>query len=252
MSKKKKILFIDVETSPIIAYVWNRYNTNVVKVKRESELLTIAWKWLGDKKAQHKARPNFKPGTERPLVKTLRTLLDQADVVIGHNSRKFDVRRARADIAKFGLKPPSPFQQFDTCATAKSHFGFGSNKLDDLLQHLGAPFRKIKTGGIDLWDACMQHDKKAFAAMGRYNERDVEGAEWLFKRIRPYVNNHPAFYERAGQCPKCGGTSLENKGKYVKGAKKLTRLRCRTCSGFCYFDKQSQKISLAKRGGKPL
>ena len=58
--KKAKILIYDLETSPNQGYTWGKYEQNVIQFTKEWELLSFAYKWLGEKKVKCLARPNFK------------------------------------------------------------------------------------------------------------------------------------------------------------------------------------------------
>ena len=71
------------------------------------------------------------------IVKDLWILLDEADVVIAHNGKKFDVPKCNARFIVAGLAPPSFYKQIDTLDIAKKQFGFSSNKLDALAGYFG-------------------------------------------------------------------------------------------------------------------
>ena len=71
------------------------------------------------------------------LVKDLRNLFDEADVLIAHNGDRFDVRKAQARMVAYSMKPPSRYQTIDTLKAARKYFKFESNRLNDLGQYLG-------------------------------------------------------------------------------------------------------------------
>jgi len=52
MTKKTKILFYDLETSPNIGYTWEKYDQNVISFIKEREILTCAYKFKGDKEVK--------------------------------------------------------------------------------------------------------------------------------------------------------------------------------------------------------
>jgi hypothetical protein len=235
-----KVLFYDLETSPMAGFFWNRFQTDVIKVTRESELLTAAWKWLGERRVTSVRRPSFKPGSEKAAVIALWNALDEADVVIGHNNNHFDNKKARTFFLQFGLPPPSPFKSVDTCALARRQFAFSSNKLDELARFLGLG-KKVKTGGFKLWEDYMNNKAPAAKKMERYNRHDVVLSELVYKKLRAWMPNHPAFYEGPGQCPRCGSGRVLSKGLYRKGAKEYTKYRCQKCQGFCYAPKSGKK-----------
>jgi len=63
------------------------------------------------------------------VVRVLRDLIDEADVVVAHNANGFDNKIAMARILSHGLTPPSPFVSVDTLITARRVFKFGANSL---------------------------------------------------------------------------------------------------------------------------
>ena len=63
-------------------------------------------------------------------------LLHNCDIIVGHNLRRFDVKKLNARFAQFGYKPPSPYKIIDTLEICKNKFAFPSNKLNDVCQSL--------------------------------------------------------------------------------------------------------------------
>ena len=48
--QKAKVLLIDIETVPHKVYTWGKYDQNVIAFIEYSSLLSVAWKWHGEKK----------------------------------------------------------------------------------------------------------------------------------------------------------------------------------------------------------
>ena len=86
------------------------------------------------------------------LVLKLWCLLDNADIVIGHNLRRFDNKKANSYFLKYGLKPPSPYRTIDTLLIAKAKFALPFNNLDYIAEYVNVG-RKIPTD-IQLWIDC--------------------------------------------------------------------------------------------------
>jgi len=241
MSKENeaKILLLDIETSPILGYTWGKYEQNVLDIVQDWQILSFSAKWLGDKKIVTKAIPDYKSAnnpTDYYLAHDLARLLEEADVVVGHNCDEFDIKKINARLTYWKIKPPSSYKTIDTKKVAKSSFGFTSNSLTDLGQYLGLG-KKVETGGFGLWKGCMAGDKKAWKKMKEYNEQDVILLEKIYLHFRPWIKNHPTLglYSKDGRetCPKCGGKKLEKNGLRITRTRKYQRYRCQNCGGNC-------------------
>ncbi len=172
MNKGPKILLFDIETSPSLGYVWTLFETNVIKVKQPWSLLCFSYKWLGDKTTKVVSLPQFStykknPRNDYEVTKKLHELFELADVIIGHNGDKFDIRKVNAKLIEHGFLPPSPYKTIDTLKIARKYFKFDSNRLNDLGELLGLG-RKVETGGFTLWEKCINGDLKAWNKMEKY------------------------------------------------------------------------------------
>jgi len=230
-SKKARILLYDLESTPNLGYVWGKFEQNVLSYKSESELLSVAWKWLGESKVHVKTRADFKDKTDLSVVKVVHELLDEADLVIAHNGFAFDNKKAFARFVFHKLKPPSPFRTVDTLKIARKAFKFNSNSLNDLCEHLGIG-SKVKTGGFELWLACMAGSKAAFKKMGTYNKHDVTLLEKIYLRFRPWIDNHPnlaLINDRPNGCPNCGHEHVQSKGFVYTNKVQYRKFQCMGC-----------------------
>lgn len=234
-----KVLLYDLETSPIVGYTWTTWETNVIKVIRDRQIISFAWKWLGEKKTRVLALPDFpaykKDKTDnRALIVALHKLFAEADITVGHNVKKFDDRRSMTDFIKHKLPPPPPHKQVDTLEFARSKFDFTSNKLDDLGQMLGLG-RKVKHPGFEMWEGCLSGDRKSWALMKKYNAGDVDLLERVYLRLRPYMMRHPDMnaLDGASACPVCKSKNLRARGWSISTHGKRPRFSCRDCGKWC-------------------
>ena len=160
------------------------------------------------------------------------TLLDEADIVIGHNSIKFDIPKINSRFILNGLNPPSSYTQIDTLHVSSKTFGFSSNKLDALAKYFNIP-TKYSTD-FTLWVDCLNGDEAALNRMELYNRHDVEILEEVYFKLRPWIKNHPNtslyFEDDKMRCTSCGSTNVhELDGKYYYtsvGAYKIYRCEC--------------------------
>jgi len=236
-----KILFLDIENSPNLGYIWGKYEQDVISFKQEWYMLSFAYKWLGDRRVKSVGLPDFKlykkeKTNDRELVGALWKLLDEAEIVIMHNGDAFDVRKSNARFLFHGFTPPAPYRTVDTLKWARKYFFLNSNKLDDIVKYLGLG-EKVKTGGFDLWLGCMSGDKKAWKQMLKYNAKDVDLLESVYNKLRSWSDNHPNVNivdEKKNACPICGSTKIQKSGFRMTRVGKYQRFLCNSCGGWSH------------------
>lgn len=230
------ILLLDIETAPSLGYVWGKWEQDVIDFKKSWYVLSFAVKWLGDKKTQTFALPDypkFKTNKEddADLMRELWGFLDKADIVVAHNGDKFDLLKANARFIAHGMTPPSPYFSVDTLKLARTYFKFDSNRLNDLAKYLGVG-AKLPTTGANLWFGCMQGDEKSWKRMRRYNAHDVDLLEQVYLKLRPWAKRHPNmsyFNRRELNCPVCESPDTKRSGwRYLRCSKKQRRT-CLEC-----------------------
>ena len=231
-----RILFYDVETSPILGYTWGKYEQDVIEFERDFNIMSFAWKWADEKVVHVLALPDFKTYQkdkfdDKELVKELWKLMNEADIIIGHNSDSFDNKKVNSRFVVHDLLPPAPYKTVDTLKVARKYFKFSSNKLDDLGNTLGLG-RKIAHTGFKLWKDCMNGDLSAWRLMKRYNKQDVVLLEKVYEELKPWITNHPNVGVLAGRpesCPVCAGTTLQARGFAISKPGKRQRWQCTKC-----------------------
>ena len=234
-----RIAYIDIETTPILSFVWELWKTDVIEVVEDSYLLSFAVKW-NDGLIKIYALPDYplykkNKKNDKELVKDLWKVFDEADIIVAHNADRFDVPRAKTAFRVHGLPPPAPFKTIDTLKIARREFGFASNRLDDLARRCGIG-RKLPHQGKHTWLGCMRGDLKAWAVMKRYNKHDIFLLEGIYKYFRPWTSNHPninLYNHDLTACPKCGSKNLIRKGYSFTAASKRQRYKCLSCKGWC-------------------
>lgn len=224
-----KILVIDIETRPNLAYVWNVWNTNVGthQIIDEKDVISFAAKWIGRHKPVFYSVHHH---SKSEMVQAAWDLLDEADAVISYNGKKFDVKHLNLEFLRAGLTPPAPFRQIDLLQTVRQQFKFTHNKLDHVADKLGLG-RKIEHEGFDLWVKCMQGDDAAWNRMKKYNIHDVVLTEKLYNEILPWINNHPSYAAVFGdlRCPNCGSIQATRNGIQYTKTGQYQRYTCCAC-----------------------
>jgi DNA polymerase elongation subunit (family B) len=188
--REPKILLFDIETAPIKANVWALYDQNigVNQIDKDWHVLSWAAKWLGQKRIHYADQSRARNvANDRKTLQGIWKLLNQADIVITQNGKKFDSRKLNARFVIHGMKPPAPYKHIDTKELAKRYFAFPSFSLEYMAAALKLKLRKMKSKrfvGFDLWRECLAGNRAAWAEMRRYNCMDVEVLEQLYLAIR--------------------------------------------------------------------
>ena len=226
-----KILLIDLETSPNVAHVWGLWNQNVglTQLLDSSYTMCFTAKWL------HKEEIIFFSvyhDGEKKMLQKLWDLLDRADAVVHFNGKKFDIPTCNKEFLLKNIHPPSAYHQIDLLKVAKDRFRFPSNKLDYISQALGIG-QKVKHIGHELWIRCMAGDDEAWKNMKEYNIHDVVLLEKVYKRMLPWIKNHPnhGLYtdEDRPVCPNCGSHAVNKKGTETTLTLTYVRYKCTSC-----------------------
>ena len=132
---KVRTLLIDIETSPITGYTWSTFDASVLKILEPSKVLSVAWKWLDEDETFCKTIADFKgykKGVvdDKKLIQLAWELLNEADIVIAHHGKKFDLPKLAARFIYYGLAAPASYQVVDTKQVASTKFKFDSNRLN--------------------------------------------------------------------------------------------------------------------------
>lgn len=224
-----KILSIDVETKPSIAYVWGAYDINISpeQVIEPGGIMCFAAKWVGQK---HMFFASEWTHTREEMFSLLYSLLAEADAVITYNGDRFDLPKIRGEFVLLGMVPPPPVTSIDVLKVVKK-FGFMINKLAFIGPLLGVG-AKLQHQGFGLWRSVLEGDIKALKRMERYNKQDVIVLENLYKRVQPYIVDHPHLGDEKGLCGSCGSDHLHHRGYRRTKYFKTERLQCQECGSW--------------------
>lgn len=231
-----KVLVMDIETAPILAYVWGIWDQTVGLNQIQSDWHLLSWsaKWLGEDKVMYADQRNAKKiEDDKDLLKGIWKLLDEADIVVGQNSKAFDIKKLNARFIMNGMQPPSSYRQIDTKLLAKKHFSFTSNKLEYMASKLckTKKSKHKKFEGFELWRQCIAGNKAAWKEMEAYNKLDVLSTEELFYKLEPWSTEiNFSVYDADGemQCA-CGDPDFIKNGFYYTNSSRFQKYRCRTC-----------------------
>lgn len=248
----QRILFIDVETRPALAWVWSQRADYIPldMVEQPSRMVCFAAKFLDDKRTQFYSE--WDDGSEA-MVANLWRLLDEADTVVSYNGKRFDEEWFRTEVKLHGLTPWSPFHSVDLYQQTRK-FRLFSHKLQHVSTFLLKLEGKVQTGGFGLWRQVIDDmqaelgiirkfdDKqvaKARKLMTTYNKQDVDLMPEMWVSLLPWMklpNQNLFVTTEDGRpvCPKCGVEgSLEKRGFEHTRQSTFQRFLCKVEKGGC-------------------
>lgn len=225
-----KILLLDIETAPNLAYVWKLWDANVSLDALIDSHYILCWsaKWLGDKEIHFASKEKQ---STKEMMRALWILLNEADAVIHYNGKKFDIPHINREFILQEFTPPSPYRQIDLLETVKRQFRFPSNKLDHVAEALGVG-NKVSHEGFKLWVGCIEKDPVAWSKMQEYNIQDVLLLEKVYFKLRAWIKGHINYSLAATNelvCPHCGSNHVVKRGFTQTLASTFQRYRCSDC-----------------------
>lgn len=240
-----RILLLDIETAPNTAMVWGlwKQNINLDFLVQSGYILCWAAKWLGAAKVEF---CGLNTHTPRAMLARVHRLLSEAECVVHFYGSKFDIPTLNKEFLLYGLLPPAPYTQLDLLQVVRKTFKFPSNKLDYVAKALGLE-GKLKHRGADLWIGCMAEDPACWREMREYNIRDVRVLEEVYKKLLPWITNHPHMGLHGGRpsaCPNCASDKLESRGFAYTKLSSYRRYRCVDCGTWTRDSKRVAGASL--------
>lgn len=226
-----RILLIDIEMLPNVAFVWRLFKNYVGpdQISEPARVLCFSAKWYGEDKTMFFAEWDDRVA----MIDAAWELLDQADIVCHFNGTSFDLPWLNGEFLLAGLKPPAPYKQIDLLTAVRRNFNFPSTRLGYLAEQLGLE-GKVKHSGLDLWKGCMNGDPAAQKHMKRYNKRDVVLLEEMYTILQPWIPSHPSIAAFCGTnvCPACGGHDLQKRGYAYSQVSRFQRFLCKACGKY--------------------
>lgn len=244
-----RVVCLDIEISPREVYVWSgrNYEVDVIEEIKPWSMLCFSWQWMPGKTKVFSQRmgKKYKPGKldDREVVQKLQQLLNEADVVLTHNGKKFDIKKFNSRCLFHKIKPPSSFHQIDTYQLFKGNFAEDSNKLQEIAEKYGLG-SKVKHGGFPLWKACMRGDEKAWKLMEKYNRRDVDLTVAAYNLIKVWIDRKKPLWDSRMPCPECKSyNTTKHKRRWV-GKKEYIQRQCQDCGRYFTGEQIMKKYEL--------
>lgn len=250
-----KIIFFDLETLPnldtvmkIIPSIGN-WPGRTLKAELNS-IICFGYKVLGDKKAKCINAWDFENWNEdvnddSAVVMMAYEILKDADVIVTHNGKRFDLPVLNTRLMANGFPPLHKIVHVDTKNVAK-RLSLYSNALNNVAKFFKLE-EKMENGGWDLWCKVQKRDKKAQKTMSEYCAQDVEVLEQVYKKLRPLLKNaetaNYAHRKAERSCNSCGSSNIVGHGTYMRKTGERQRYICNDC-GSTMSEKIGNKNSL--------
>lgn len=270
--KGPKVLILDIETSPLLSYTWDIWQQDISlgQIQKEWNILSWSAKWLKNPKTKQVFGPHDKVmyadlrkskniENDTSILQGIWNLIDDADIILTQNGKRFDIKKLNAKFILAGMRPPSSFKQIDTLVIAKKHFAFTSNKLEWMTKKLCKENKKSdhkKFPGFLLWIECLKGNQSAWKEMESYNQMDIISLEELFWKLIPWDSsiNFNLYSDDEKNVCKCGSTDFIKKGFTYTSVGQYQRYRCKECGAetkgrinlFTKTKKQSLRIGTTR------
>lgn len=226
-----KIVALDIETMPALVYTYNLFKPMIShkQIVEPSRITCFSYQVLGSKSVKFVSEYHDGP---KELMDELWRVLDEADVILGYNSKGFDVPWITGELMAEGYKQPSPVKHIDLYQVMRKHTRFLSRKLDYVSERL-LDDKKVDVNTMELAIRCASSDpevaRKAWNEMRKYSKKDVALLFPLYERVKSYIKMPHPVSSDPSSCHNCGSTDIRPRGFTYTALSKYRRYRCEDC-----------------------
>lgn len=234
MNNEKRILFYDIELSPVLAWIWECSQQYVnykqildidVKGKKhdKNDIICIGYAWNDNQPAKVLGW-GYKERDSKQVIQEFDKLVAEADIIVGKNNIAFDNKYIDTLRMYHGLPNISYPKVQDIEKDIKKNFRLQSNSLDYIAKMLG--FKGKKKVTMDDWlDAIFRKNIKGYNKLLDYCKQDVEMTRAIYNKI----NN----YTVSTKCQVCQGTNLKRNGTHTNNFGELYQnYWCNDCTSY--------------------
>ena len=231
-------LFFDIETAPNLAFIWrpgSKISVGHQSIIVERAIICICWKWEHEKRVHYLTWDEKQ--NDRTMLKEFVDIMESADEVIGHNSKKFDTKWVRGRCLFHRIPMIPQFIEIDTLTEFRKYFNLNCNKLDYLGNFLGHG-SKVDYGGLDTYKKIiLKNNKSALKRMVDYCKNDVVLLQNIYEDIKPYIiaTTHRGMAEGKSRlsCPECGSENYRKGCFRIRASGvKVKQVSCNDCGKF--------------------
>lgn len=240
------ILTFDLETRPLMAYIWDCGeqfvgHKQLVEGYDQFEIICAAYAWNDGKPAKVIGWGYEEQDSSR-VVEEFDKIARTADLIVGKNSAKFDVKMLNSVRMMKGLPglPDWAMSHDDLERQMRKYFRLPSQSLDYISKHLGFG-GKVKMEFDDWVKICEKREdggKQAYDKMLKYCRKDVEDTRALWGKLSEHFDskfNNARFQDLGMACKHadCGSVNIGPNGTRMSGGSKYQTYTCRDCGRYC-------------------
>lgn len=202
-------------------------------------VLCVGWKWLHEKKVHVPSIMDYK-GWKRDttndsrLLRDFAKLMEEADILITYNGKRFDVPYLYAKFLEHGIPIPPNTAHIDLYWTAKNNLALSRKSLAVVSKHLKLNNEKTPVTG-NAWKRATTGHAQSIKYVIDHCRADVLLLEEAYIKLRPLIRQHPLM-RGSTPCPSCGAEALQKRGIFVTTKKRAQRYQCQRCGSWTRRD----------------
>ena len=239
-TKKPRVLFYDLETTPLRAWLWRlgdqavRYH-QLDKDYNSYGIICIAYKW-NDNKPTKVIHWGYNEQNTEKLVEQFDKIAETEDIVIGKNSDRFDVKHLNTQRMIAGLSGmPTWLNSTDDLEKQfRKNFALPSYSLDYLSKSILKNTGKDKMEFDDWINIVEKKNRTSYNKMLKYCKKDVDDTAklWEFAKAHFKPRFNMATYYNEARCRMCGSDKLKKNGTRIRGKTTYQMFFCNTHGGY--------------------
>lgn len=258
-AKKLKYCYWDLENSLMEGRFFRVRDENIPphRITKHSHLLSIAWAFNDEEPQSLRMTPeDVKTGNDLALVVKMIEVINEADVIVTYNGKRFDWGVLATRALAYGLPPLKKVAHIDLFQDTKT-FRFPSRSMQAVSMYLGLD-GKIATSGGYLWEKCADWWKReeceeALIKMEIYNRQDIEATRDLHYRLQGWgtsVNIGTIINELTDdnslRCVHCGSANISKMDKMtITSTSSFSLYRCdeKDCRGVSRITANGKRLT---------
>jgi hypothetical protein len=252
-----RVLILDVERLSGITqqYWWDRGDLkqrfiHYEDVIRHPRTTIVCAKWYDQLDTIELAE--WDRGGRKQFLKKVHRLLEQADIVVGHNIDNADIPWLKGDLhIEAGLPPLPPFKTVDTLKVLRREFKSGApfKGLDAFCQIAGIPSKTDKYDRMAM-ERAVDGSKEDRERLVTYCSGDVVATQGLLDFLRPHIKNHPTLFvdgkDKLTVCHRCGHETEMIARRYLATLLTYSMRKCTSCQAYSRISIEPERQSIIR------